>query len=91
MKYLVSWSWEMDGHAGASAIVCEKRDQIKQLIDKMLHDEDGNEIGHVKSNRLTDTGYEYYGEWDCGEFAITIQKFKNYSDMVGKEVFSRTG
>lgn len=91
MKYLVSWSWEMDGHAGASAIVCGKRDQIKQIIDKMLKDDEGNIIGKVTSSNLTDTGYEYFGEWDCGQFAITIRKFKNFGDMIGKEVFSRTG
>ena len=48
-------------------------------------------MGQITSSNLTDTGYVYYGTWDCGDFSITITKFKNYSAMINKEVFARTG
>lgn len=91
MKYLVTWAWEMDGHAGASAIVLPTTKAVKEYIDRCLLDDDGGFMGHTTSSRLLDDGYEYYGEWDCGEFSIRIRKFKNFTDMMGKEVFARTG
>lgn len=91
MKYLVAWAWEMDGHAGAAAMVCDTRQAVKDYIDQCLKDDEGNPMGQITSSNLTDTGYVYYGTWDCGDFSITITKFKNYSAMINKEVFARTG
>jgi hypothetical protein len=56
-----------------------------------LLDDEGKPMGKITSNRMTDYGYEYYGTWECGDFAISIRKFKNFTDMCHKEVFSRTG
>lgn len=91
MKYLVTWAWEMDGHAGASAIVLPTIKAVQDYMKQCLTDEEGNEMGHTAHSRLLDDGYEYYGEWDCGQFSIRIRKFKNFTDMVGKEIFARTG
>lgn len=91
MKYLVTWAWEMDGHAGSSAIVCSTLDQVKQYMEQCLKDDDGETMGKFTSSRMTDYGYEYYGEWECGQIALSVRKFKNYTEMVGKEVFARTG
>lgn len=91
MKYLVTWAWEMDGHAGAAAIVLPTIKAVKQYMDECLIDSEGQSMGKFTSSRLLDDGYEYFGEWDCGEFSVRIRKFKNYSDMVGKEIFARTG
>ena len=41
MKYLVAWAWEMDGHAGAAAMVCDSRQAVKDYIDQCLKDDDG--------------------------------------------------
>lgn len=91
MKYLVSWAWEMDGHAGSACMVCNSLATVKKYIDQSLLDDEGKPMGKITSNRMTDYGYEYYGTWECGDFAISIKKFKNFTDMCHKEVFSRTG
>lgn len=91
MKYLVTWAWEMDGHAGSSAIVCDTIKDVKKYMEKSLEGDDGKPMGKFTSNRLTDYGYEYYGEWECGQIALSVRKFKNYSEITNKEVFARTG
>lgn len=91
MKYLVTGAWEVDGHASASAIVLASREMCKKYIDACLEDEEGKPMGKITSSRLLDDGYEYYGEWDCGQFSFRIRKFKNYSDMIGKEIGAITG
>lgn len=91
MKYLVTWAWEVDGHAGASAIVCDSLSAVKQYIDRCLLDDEGEPMGEITSMRDTDYGYEYFGHWACGQVAISVRKFKNYSDMKNKEVYAQTG
>lgn len=91
MKYLVTWAWEMDGHAGASAVVCETISAVRKYMEECLKDDEGKPMGKFTSSRMTDYGYEYFGEWECGQIALSIRKFKNYSDMKNKEVFARTG
>ena len=44
MKYLVTWAWEMDGHAGASAIVLPTIKAVQDYMKQCLTDEEGNEI-----------------------------------------------
>ena len=56
MKYLVAWAWEMDGHAGAAAMVCDSRQAVKDYIDQCLKDDEGNPMGQITSSNLTDTG-----------------------------------
>lgn len=48
-------------------------------------------MGEITSMRDTDYGYEYFGHWACGQVAISVRKFKNYSDMKNKEAYAQTG
>ena len=91
MKYLVSWAWEMDGHAGSSCMVCKSINAVTQYITQSLLDDEGKPMGKITSRHKTEDGYDYYGTWDCGDFAISVVKFKNFTDMCHKEIFSRTG
>ena len=81
----------MDGHAGSACMVCKSFDVVSQYITQSLLDDEGKPMGEITSRRKTDDGYEYYGTWDCGDFAISVRKFKNFTDMCHKELFSRTG
>lgn len=90
MKYLVTWAWEMDGHAGASSMVLTSMQSVEEYIKQCLTDE-GRPMGYIKKTLPVNDGYVYYGEWDCGEFSISIRRFKNFTSMVGKESFARTG
>jgi hypothetical protein len=91
MKYLVCWAWEMDGHAGASTMVCSSLQAVEQYIKQSLLDDEGEVMGHITSKQKTDYGIEYYGTWGCGDFSITARPFKTFTEMTHKEVFTRTG
>lgn len=91
MKYLVCWAWEMDGHAGASAMVCSSLKAAEQYIKMSLLDDQQEPMGHITNKTTTEDGYEYYGSWECGDFSISIKKYKTYTDMTNKEIFTRTG
>lgn len=91
MKYLVAMAWELDGHAGSSAIVLPTLDLIDRYIAESLKDEDGKPMGKITNRIKEENGYTCYGEWECGQFSVMVRKFKTYSDMLGKELFTRTG
>lgn len=91
MKYLVCWAWEMDGHAGASTMVCSSLQAVEQYIKQSLLDGEGEVMGHITSKQKTEYGIEYYGTWECGDFSITARPFKTFTEMTHKEVFTRTG
>jgi len=91
MKYLVSMAWELDGHAGASAVILPTLGAVDHFIAESLKDEEGNAMGKITNRVKEENGYTCYGEWECGEFSFTVCKFKTYTEMLGKELFTRTG
>ena len=95
MKYSVVWAWEMDGHAGASGMVCNSAMAVQKYIKQVLledSDDPNKPLGKITSKRdLDDGGSEYFGEWECGEFSITVHPFKTFTNMCNKELFTRTG
>ena len=48
-------------------------------------------MGKITNRVKEENGYTCYGEWECGEFSFTARKFKTYTEMLGKELFTRTG
>lgn len=92
MKYLITWAWELDGHAGASSILCSSQAQVKSYLLECLKGEDGILMGKITStHEENENTTVYYGSWECGDFAISVTKFKTFNSILGKEMFARTG
>lgn len=93
MKYLITVAWEIEGHAGASSFITDSLKNVDKFICDCLKDEDGNLIGQIKDPVLSEDKQTatYYGHWECGDMAISVRKFKAFSNMLNKESFTRTG
>jgi hypothetical protein len=92
MKYLITATFEMDGHSSAEVMICDGIESRKSYLHALLYNEENKEY-YPTSNSIEeeDGSTTMYGHWECGEWAINILPFKAYKDIVHKERFVRTG
>ena len=91
MKYYITSTFEMDGHASAMSIICENRATKQAYLQEILQDGEGNFYPTSSTHTEEDGSDTMYGTWDCGEWSINIKPFKTFKEICNKERFTRTG
>ena len=90
MKYLIVSTFEMDGHSSAAAMICSDAIHKRKYLQELLSREDGSL--YPTHNKVENGDEEiWYGEWECGQWSISITPFKTFTSICNKERFTQTG
>lgn len=92
MKYLIISSFEIDGHASGSVMLCDSAAAKQQYLHVLLYNEDEQQYYPTKLTSKEDDGSTtIYGDWDCGQWSINILPFKTFKEITNRERYAQTG
>ena len=91
MKYLITSTFEVDGHSSAMSIICSDFTTRCRYLNELLKEE-GDKMYPTSGVTQEDDGSEtWYGHWECGEWSVNILPFKTSKEITNKERYTRTG